>query len=136
MCSNWAKVKEPSSLEDVRNIWNKVRVTYGITVPRDKVMYLLRCIDPTNSAMRQTKTIGKLSLTNITNSKFWLRINCSLYQCVCCILQVHQIVFEVAKSRYKFLLKLCKTCFNWNHSLAKIHSELGPTKWNIKLEIK
>ena len=56
------EVKGPSSLKGYRNIWNKLRVTYGITVSRDRVMYLLRCIDPTNSAMRQTKTIGKVSL--------------------------------------------------------------------------
>ena len=56
------EVKGPSSLKGYQNIWNELRVTYGITVPRDRVMYLLRCIDPTNSAMRQTKTIGKVSL--------------------------------------------------------------------------
>ena len=37
-------------------------MTYDITVPRDRVIYLLRYIDPTNSAMRQIKTIGKASL--------------------------------------------------------------------------
>ena len=60
LCSiiEW-EVKGPSSLKGYRNIWNKLRVTYGITVPRDRVMYL---IDPTNSAMRQIKTIGKVSL--------------------------------------------------------------------------
>ena len=35
------------------------------------------------------------SITSITNSEFWLRMNCSLYQCVCCIFLVYQIVFEV-----------------------------------------
>ena len=56
------KVKGPSSLKSYRNIWNKLRVTYGTTVPRERVIYLLGCIDPTNSAMRQTKIIGKASL--------------------------------------------------------------------------
>ena len=56
------EVKGPSSLKGYRNIWNKLRMTYCITVPRDRVMYLLRCIDPNNTAMRQTKTIGKVSL--------------------------------------------------------------------------
>ena len=55
------EVKGPSSLKGYRNIWNKLRVTYGITVPWDGTMYLLRCIDPTNSAIRQTKTIAKVS---------------------------------------------------------------------------
>ena len=54
--------KGPLSLKSYRNIWNKRRVTYGITVPRDRVIHLLRYIDPTNSAMTQIKTIGKASL--------------------------------------------------------------------------
>ena len=33
------EVKEPSPLKAFRNIWNKIRVTYGITVPRDRVMF-------------------------------------------------------------------------------------------------
>ena len=56
------EVKGPLSLKSYRNIWNKRRVTYGITVPRDRVIHLLRYIDPTNSAMTQIKTIGKASL--------------------------------------------------------------------------
>ena len=56
------EVKGPLSLKSYRNIWNKRRMTYDITVPRDRVIYLLRYIDPTNSAMRQIKTIGKASL--------------------------------------------------------------------------
>ena len=55
------EVKEPSSLKGYQNIWNKLRVTYDITVPRDREMYPLRCIETTNSAMRETKTIGKVS---------------------------------------------------------------------------
>ena len=56
------EVKGPLSLKSYRNIWNNRRMTYDITVPRDRVIYLLRYIDPTNSAMRQIKTIGKASL--------------------------------------------------------------------------
>ena len=56
------EVRRPSSLKGYRNIWNKLRVTYCITVPRDRVIYLLRCIDPTNSAIRQTKIVGEVSL--------------------------------------------------------------------------
>ena len=52
--------KGPSSLKCFQKIWNKIRVTYGITVPRDRVMCLLRCIDLTNSGMRQTKAIDKV----------------------------------------------------------------------------
>ena len=56
------EVKGPLSLKSYRNIWNKRCMTYDITVPRDRVIYLLRYIDPINSAMRQIKTIGKASL--------------------------------------------------------------------------
>ena len=56
------EVKGLSSLKGYRNIWNKLCVSSGVTVRRDRVIYLLRCIDPTNSAMMQTKTTGKVSL--------------------------------------------------------------------------
>ena len=36
------EVKGPASFKGYRNIWNKLRVNYGITVPRDKVIYWLR----------------------------------------------------------------------------------------------
>ena len=45
------EVKGPSSLKGYQKIWNKLCVTYGITVARDRVIYLLRCIDSSNSAM-------------------------------------------------------------------------------------
>ena len=40
------EVNGPSSLKGYRNIWNNLRVTYGIKVSRDKVMEILRNIDP------------------------------------------------------------------------------------------
>ena len=42
----------PSFLKEYRNIWNKLRVIYGIKVPRDKVMEILRNIDPVSFALK------------------------------------------------------------------------------------
>ena len=39
-------------------MWNKLRVTYGIKVPRDKVMEILRNIDPVNSALRKARKLS------------------------------------------------------------------------------
>ena len=52
------EVNGPSSLKGYRNIWNKLRVTYGIKVPRDKVMEILRNIDPVNSALRKARKLS------------------------------------------------------------------------------
>ena len=56
------EARGPSSLKGYRNIWKKLCVIFDITMPRDRVMYLLRCFNPTNSTNSQTKTIGKVSL--------------------------------------------------------------------------
>ena len=52
------EVNGPSYLKGYKNIWNKLRVTYGIKVPRDKVMEILRNIDPVNSALRKAKKLS------------------------------------------------------------------------------
>ena len=52
------EVNGPSSLKGYRNIWNKLRVTYGIKVPRDKVMETLCNIDPVNSALRKARKLS------------------------------------------------------------------------------
>ena len=51
------EVNGTSSLQGYRNIWNKLCVKYGIKVPRDKVMKILRNIDPVNSALRKLSTV-------------------------------------------------------------------------------
>jgi len=43
----------PSSLRGYRSMWNKLQTTYDIAVPRDKVMTLLRELDPQASALRK-----------------------------------------------------------------------------------
>ena len=52
------EVNGPSSLKGYRNIWNKLRMTYGIKVPRDKEMKTLRNIDPINSALRKARKLS------------------------------------------------------------------------------
>ena len=52
------EVNGPSSLKGYRNIWNKLRVTYGIKVPRDKVMEILRNIDPVNFVLSKARKLS------------------------------------------------------------------------------
>ena len=52
------EVNAPSSLKGCRNTWNKLRLTYGIKVPRDKVMEILRNIDPVNSALKKARKLS------------------------------------------------------------------------------
>ena len=52
------EVNGPSSLKGYRNIWNKRRLTYGINIPRDKVIEILRNIDSVNSALRIARKLS------------------------------------------------------------------------------
>ena len=51
------EINGPSFLKGYRNIWNKLLVTYGIKVPRDKVMEILRNLDQVNSASRKARKL-------------------------------------------------------------------------------
>ena len=58
-----SEVNGPSSLKGYINIWNKLRLTYGIKVPREKVIEILRNIDPVNFALgkaRKPSTVIRL----------------------------------------------------------------------------
>ena len=52
------EVNGPSSLKGYRNTWNKLRVTFDIKVPRDKVIEILHNIDPVNSALRKARKLS------------------------------------------------------------------------------
>ena len=52
------EVNGTSSLKRYRNIWNKLRLTYGIKVPRDKVIETLRNIYLVNSALRIARKLS------------------------------------------------------------------------------
>ena len=53
-----SEVNGPSSLKGHRNIKNKFRVTYGIKVPRYKVIEILRNIDPVNFELRKARKLS------------------------------------------------------------------------------
>ena len=53
-----SEVNDPSSLKGYLNIWNKLRVTYGIKVPREKVIEILRNIDPVNFELRKVRKLS------------------------------------------------------------------------------
>ena len=58
-----SEVNGPSSLKGYINIWNKLRLTYGIKVPREKVIEILGNIDPVNFALgkvRKPSTVIRL----------------------------------------------------------------------------
>ena len=54
------EVNGTSSLKGYRSICNKLRVRYGIKVPRDKVMEILRNIDPVNSALKKAMKLSRV----------------------------------------------------------------------------
>ena len=45
-------------MKGYRNIWNELRATYGIKVPRGKVMEILGNSDPNNSALRKARKLS------------------------------------------------------------------------------
>lgn len=45
----------PSSMLEYRGMWNKLRTSYNLTVPRDTVMRILRELDPAASALRKAR---------------------------------------------------------------------------------
>ena len=71
------EIEGPTSLKGYRNIWNKLRVTYGITVSRDKVMEMLRVVDPEGSAFRKSRKLSKLLLEYYI---ILCIINCHIYE--------------------------------------------------------
>ena len=56
-------------MKEYLNIWNKLRATYDIKVPRDKVMEILGNIDPINSALRKARKLS--TVKNKSSSTNW-----------------------------------------------------------------
>ena len=50
------EIEGPSSLLGYRGMWNKLRTTYHVTVPRDMVMKILRKLDPDASAFEELES--------------------------------------------------------------------------------
>ena len=55
------EIEGPSSLLGYRGMWNKLRTTYNVTVPRDMVMRILREMDPDASALRKARKLQRRS---------------------------------------------------------------------------
>ena len=55
------EIEGPSSLLGYRGMWNKLRTTYNVTVPRDVVMQILRELDPGVSALRKARKLQRRS---------------------------------------------------------------------------
>ena len=51
------EVAGPSSQCGYRKMWNKLRTTYGINIPRDAAMKILREVDPTGTAKRKGRKL-------------------------------------------------------------------------------
>ena len=53
------EITGPSSLIGYRSMWNRLRISYGINVPRNRVMKLLKEIDPQGTQFRKRRTLKR-----------------------------------------------------------------------------
>ena len=65
------EVKGPSSLLGYRSMWNLLKQSYKINVPRDSVMNLLKDIDPEGTERRKSRRLQRR--TYYSHGKFCLR---------------------------------------------------------------
>ena len=65
------EVQGPSSLRGYRSMWNKLRTTYRITVPRETVMKILRDIDPEKSAQRKARKLLRRTYDSLGPNATW-----------------------------------------------------------------
>lgn len=65
------EIKGPSSMLGYRGMWNKLRTSYNITVPRDTVMRILRELDPEASALRKARKLQRRVYTSPGANAAW-----------------------------------------------------------------
>ena len=66
------EIEGPSSLlHGYRGMWNKLRTTNHVTVPRDMVMKILRELDPDESALRRAKKLLRRSYVSPGPNATW-----------------------------------------------------------------
>ena len=53
------EIEGPSMLRGYRSMWNKLRTTYNIIAPKDRVMEILREADPLRSNERQSRNLER-----------------------------------------------------------------------------
>ena len=65
------EIQGPSSSLGYRGMWNKLRTSYGITVPRDTVMRILKELDPEASALRKARKLQRRSYVSPGPNAAW-----------------------------------------------------------------
>ena len=65
------EIVSPSSLLGYRGMWNKLRTTYHVTVPRDMVMKILRELDLDASALRRARKLQRRSYVSPGPNATW-----------------------------------------------------------------
>ena len=65
------EIEGPSSLLGYRGMWNKLRTTYNLTVPRDMVMRILRELASDASALRKARKLQRRSYVSTGPNAAW-----------------------------------------------------------------
>ena len=68
---NKREIEGPSSLLGYRGMWNKLRTTYNVTVPRDMAMQILRELDPDASSLRKGRKLQRRSYISPGPNATW-----------------------------------------------------------------
>lgn len=65
------EIEGPLSLLGYRGMWNKLRTSYNISVPRDMVMRILRELDPDSSALEKARKLQRRSYVSPGPNASW-----------------------------------------------------------------
>ena len=65
------EIEGPSSQIGYRSMWNKLRTTYGINVPRDAVMKILRELDPEGCKKRKRRKLDRRTYYSAGPNTAW-----------------------------------------------------------------
>ena len=59
-----SEIRGPSSMRGYRGLWHSLRVIYGIILPRDTVMRILRDVDPEGIEIRKAHRLSRRKYTS------------------------------------------------------------------------
>eukprot|EP00794_Sanderia_malayensis_P013642 gene13642-15069_t len=65
------EIHGPSSLKGYRGMWNTLRCSYGIIIPRDRVMRLLKDVDPEGTSLCQARRLHRRVYTSPGPNTCW-----------------------------------------------------------------
>ena len=65
------EIKGPSSIRGYRGIWNMLKSTYNLSVPRDSVMQILREEDPIGCASRKSRRLSRRVYNSAGANSCW-----------------------------------------------------------------